>query len=177
MVRSLAVVAVLLFVFSVSAHAQPFQATWMFIPDSGAALTTTCGGATPIPDGRVIKIYWDQDSDGVDDTDPRPTLCALPPSCTTGPLGTVNYIQFTMNGTARGYGAGYFRTTSNFSSTSAITPQRYYLRIFETGDTTQVLWTSGVHTLTSGSQQIKLSGSEWVCGAGGPQCIVRDEHE
>ncbi|MDD5087672.1 MAG: hypothetical protein PHI18_02585 [bacterium] len=52
----------------------------------------------------------------------------------------------------------------------------YYLRVYEPDGTT-VLWTSTVKTMASGPQEVTWTRSEWTCGAGGPQCIVRDEQE
>ena len=180
MVRWLAGLAAVLLVLTASAFAQPFSAQWIYVSDLGApALTTTCPpqGTTPIPDGRIVKIFWDSNGNGPDLTDPQPTVCTDPPLCEQGPIGTVNYNQFTMNGTANGYGPGYFLTDYNFNSVNVMPdPPRYYLRIYEL-DGVNFLWTSRVFTLTSGAQEIWLSQSDWTCGRGGPQCVVRDEHE
>jgi hypothetical protein len=176
MLRWFAVLAVSL-VLSSFAVAQEFNATLVYAPVDGAALTTTCEGATPIPDGRLIKIFWDVDSDGPDLTDPQPTICDVPPDCEGGPAGTVNFNRFAMNGTAMFSEAGYFYSDMDFTSIAQLpNPPRYYLRVYES-DTTNFLWTSTVKTLVSGPQVVEFQRSDWTCGAGGPQCIVRDEHE
>lgn len=178
MLRRIALASALLLIFSMSAFAQGFNALWVYIPDyGGAPLTTTCGGSTPIPDGRIVKIFWDVDSDGVDLTDPQPTVCNNPPLCEDGPVGTVSLNEFTMNGAVY-YSAGYFYQDMVFASVGVIpTPPRYYLRVYDVDGTT-VLWTSSVQTLnTSDFTELNLLQSDWTCGSTGPQCVVRDEHE
>ena len=180
MVRWFAGLAALLFLVTVSAWAQPFSAAWIYAPDFGAApLTTTCPpqGTTPIPDGRLVKIFWDANSNGPDTTDVQPTVCIDPPNCLQGPNGTVNYNQFTLNGQSQGLGAGYFYPYPNFTSAFTLPdPPRYYLRVYDTDGVT-VLWTTRVYTLAIGPQEIWIQQSDWTCGSGGPQCVVRDEHE
>ena len=171
----LAVATVLL--FSVSAWAQGFTAQLIYSTEDGLPLSTTCIGSTPIPDGRMIKIFWDVDSDGPDLTDPQPTVCDVPPECETGPVTTVNYNQFAFNGTNMGYGAGYFDTDPLFQMlTNMPNPPRYYLRVYESDGVT-LLWTSAVKVVEQGIQDIHFPRNEWTCGTGGPQCLVRDEHE
>jgi len=181
MVRWFTGLVVLLLVLAVSANAQPFSAAWIYVFEAGggAPLTTICPpqGTTPIPDGRLIKIFWDSNSNGPDVTDPQPAVCIDPPNCEQGPPGSVNYNQFTMNGQAQQFGPGYFYTAAYFSSSGILPdPPRYYLRIYQT-DGINILWTTRVFTLSSGLQEIYLQQSDWTCGAGGPQCTVRDEHE
>jgi hypothetical protein len=176
MLRALVFTALLL-VIATSAFAQPFYATWSYRPENGAALTTACNGATPIPDTWVVKIYWDVDSDGPDLTDPMPTICDVPPECETGPNGTINFNQFAMNGVSIFGVAGYFETEWVFLSAAILPdPPRYYLRIYDPGSG-NFLWTSTVKTLTSGLQEVNTVRADWTCGTGGPQCMVRDEHE
>lgn len=152
-----------------------FNAILLHVPPS-AALTTTCGGATAIPDGRLVKIFLDADSDGPDLTDPQPTECIDPPDCVT-PFDAVNFNEFTLNGTLFGIGTGYFGTDPAFSCTSAIPGTgRFYLRVYETDNTT-VLWTSTVFTVTVGLQEVYFTDADWTCGATGPQCTVIDESE
>jgi hypothetical protein len=180
MVRWIAGLGALLFLFTASVFAQPFIVTWYYTSDFGQPLTTVCpaqGGTTPIPDGRTVKIFWDTNSNGPDATDPQPTVCIDPPLCEQGPPGAVNYDHFLMNGQAQGYGVGYFYTDPSFVSSGILpSPPLYYLRIYDTDGTT-VLWTSRVFTIISGVQDIFLQYSDWTCGSGGPQCVVRDEHE
>jgi hypothetical protein len=168
----------LLLMASVSlAQNQPFVAYFTYDPSGGAALTTTCNGSTPIPDGWIVKIFWDVDSDGADDTDPLATLCTVPPTCEDGPNGTVNFNQFTMNGTEQLDAAGYFIAPLNFTSYAiSPSPARYYLRIYDTAGV-NFYWTSAVKTLDPGMVEIWFQRAEWFCGASGPRCVVRDEHE
>lgn len=144
--------------------------------EPSAALTTTCGGATPIPDGTIVKIFWDTDSDGPDNEDPQPILCTNPPDC-NDPFNSVNFIEFEMNGVFQGLGAGFFLTDPAFSCTGTIpTPNRYYLRIYEPDNTT-VLWTSTIFSVVVGLQEIYFTDLDWTCGSVGPQCTVLDESE
>jgi hypothetical protein len=176
MVRALAFTALLLIVVT-SASAQGFIASLNYTNEGGAPLTTVCNGSTPIPDGWVVKIYQDIDSDGPDLTDPQATLCTDPPLCEAGPNGTVDFNQFTTNGVGMLGLAGYFQTEYYFQSANTMpaTPI-YYLRIYDpvSGN---FLWTSTVRTLVSGPQDVNYTRSDWTCGTGGPQCVVRDEHE
>jgi hypothetical protein len=178
MSRWFVVFALLLLIPAGSLFAQGFVVTWGYIPDDGGtALTTSCSGSTPIPDGRIVRIFWDTDSDGPDLTDPQPPLCENPPDCAGSTITTVNYDHFAMTGNADGYGPGFFWTDPGFFSVDALpSPPRYYLRIYDVDGTT-VLWTSVVKTFAVGYQEVRLVRSDWVCGAGGPQCVVRDAHE
>jgi len=177
MIRRLVLVTALPLMFSVSAWAQGFTAQLFYLPEDGLPLTTTCNGSTPIPDGRMIKIFWDVDSDGPDLTDPQPTVCDQPPECETGPPTTVNYNQFPFNGAELGYGAGFFETDPLFQMLANMPdPPRYYLRVYESDGVT-LLWTSAVKIVETGVQDIHFPRNEWTCGSGGPQCLVRDEHE
>lgn len=152
-----------------------FNAILVHAPDA-LPLTTTCGGATPLPEGTTIRIFLDTDSDGPDLTDPQPAICIDPPDCVT-PFDAVNFNEFTVNGVFLGIGAGYFGTDPAFSCTSAIpVPGRFYLRIYEPDNTT-VLWTSTVFTVIVGLQDIYFTDADWTCGAVGPQCTVIDESE
>jgi hypothetical protein len=179
MLRRFLALTALLFAFASWAGAQGFTANMNYVPDSvNTALTTTCNGSTAIPDGQIVKIFWDSDSDGPDDQDPQPTICAVPPNCLSGPARTVNYNRFFMNGEAVGRGPGYFQTASAFKSALQLpVPARYYLRIYDPADSTQILWTSAVKTLVSGPQTVSFIRGDWSCGTGQPQCVVRDEHE
>jgi hypothetical protein len=177
MFRWLIVLVVLMIIPTGSLLAQGFNATWNYTSDDGSPLYTSCAGTTPIPDGRIVKIFWDVDGDGPDLGDPQPTICDVPPLCETGPLGTVNVDHFTVNGTAMGLGAGYFMSDIVFASVGTLpVPSRFYLRIFDTDGTT-ILWTSVVKTLPAGPQDIFLQRADWTCGPSGPQCVVRDAHE
>lgn len=160
----------------VSQHAMAQFNAIIIHSDPAAALTTTCGGATPIPDGALIKIFADADADGPDLDDPQPEVCNDPPDCQL-PFGAVNFNQFTMNGVALDIGAGYFGTEPPFSCTTTIPfGGRFYMRVYEPDNTT-VLWTSTVFTLQSGLQEVYFTDQDWTCGATGPQCTVIDESE
>ena len=140
------------------------------------ALTTTCEGNTPIPDGRLIKIFQDVDADGPDFDDPQPVVCSNPPDCNE-PFDAVNFNQFTMNGTFWALGSGYFLTEPAFSCNSTIPGNgRFYVRVYEVDNTT-VLWTSRVFTAIAGVQDVVFVEADWTCGAIGPQCTVIDESE
>jgi hypothetical protein len=176
MTRWFALLAIALFAFAVASNAQ-ITASWNYYPPE-PPLTTTCGGATPIPDGTIVKIFWDQNGDGPDATDLQPPLCNDPPFCESQlPLGSVNFNQFPMNGSSSNGQAGTFSGES-YMTTQGITPNppRYYLRIFQPDGITP-LWTSVVKTLVPGIQDINFIASEWVCGSGGPQCVVVNEQE
>lgn len=177
MIRWFSAVALLAILTASSASAQGFLTSLSYFPVGGnTALTTTCIGSTPIPDGRLIRIFWDVNSNGPDALDPQPTRCveSNPELC---PPGTVNFIEFPFNGNVLGGAPGFFTTTDYFISYGILpTPARYYLRVYE-ADGITLLWTSAVKTLASGPQDIAFLRSEWTCGAGGPQCIVRDESE
>lgn len=177
MVRWLAVTSLLLLFLAPTAFGQ-FTALLNYAPENGAPLTTVCSGSTPLPDGRIIRIFWDVDSDGPDITDPLAPLCEAPPVCEDPAPGTVNFNQFTMNGTEVELGAGYFYTAPlSFNSFLGLpNPSRFYLRIYE-ADGTNILWTSVVKTIADGYQEVNFVRADWTCGATGPQCIVRDEHE
>ncbi|MBU0509395.1 hypothetical protein KKH27_11250 [bacterium] len=177
MSRWIAALALAMFGCVSLVSAQGFSATLYYAYTGGDPLYTTCEGTTPIEDGRLVKIFHDVDEDGPDDTDPQPILCDVPPNCETGPAGTHNYNQFTMNGLVLLGEAGYFGTEVNFTGVFNMPPTpTYYLRVYEPDGTT-VLWTSSVKTMAIGPQEITWSRAEWTCGSGGPQCVVRDEQE
>jgi len=179
MSRWIAVLVTLLVFAAPGLFAQPpFNAMLYYAGYEGdLPLYTTCNGNTPIPDGRIVRIFQDADQDGPDDTDPLAPLCNDPPMCESAlPTFSHNYNEFTMNGEAELEEGGYF-VTHSFRSIGALpsTPY-YYLRVYELDGVT-VLWTSSVKTLVTGPQEVTWTRGEWTCGAGGPQCIVRDEQE
>ncbi len=178
MMRRMLLLALVLLVFGVAgAFAQGFSVAMYYLPENGTPLVTVCGGATPVPDGRVIKIFWDNDNNGADIDDPQAPLCLVPPDCETGPVGTHNYNEFAMNGTSGVGAAGYFATEQNFISAGAVpAPATFYLRVYEP-DATTILWTSSVKTFVSGPQDVFFVQADWACGATGPQCVVLDEQE
>lgn len=174
----LAIVAILMLSASAS-FGQGLTANIYYYSNGGAPLTTECEGATPLPDGRIIRIYQDINWNDPDPIDTQPVVCDNPPECLDGPVGTVNFNEFTMNGVEQGLGAGYLWTSPmTFQSFGALPPglQRYYLRVYE-ADGTTVLWTSTIFWLTTGYQEVELFEADWTCGQGGVQCLVIDETE
>lgn len=158
--------------------AEGFSAFWIYIDSPGGPpLTTTCNGATPIPDGRIVRIFWDQDGDGADLQDPIAPLCNVPPLCEDGPAATFNLNEFTFNGAAVNIGEGYFYTEYGFDSHGEMPdPPRYFLRVYEP-DGVNFIWTTTVKTMQPGLQEIYLTPADWTCGLDGPRCTVRNEHE
>jgi hypothetical protein len=125
----------------------------------GMPLTTECNGNTPIPDGIMVKIFWDNDSDGADPDDPQPPVCEEPPDCITGPLGTVNLNEFPFNGAHDLEGAaGTFYTQRNLvTSGDVLVPNRFYFRVYCTDG--NVLWQSDqVYDIPQGPSELFISG-------------------
>ncbi len=178
MVRKLVVLAALAMLCVTGAYAQGFSVGFYYVAEgANTPLVTTCGGATAIPDGRVVKIFWDQNNNGPDISDPQAPLCTDAPACEVGPPGTHNYNQFLMNGVDYAGGEGFFATTQNFISASQLSnPSIFYLRVYEP-DATTVLWTSTTRTFVPGPQDVFYAPADWSCGATGPQCVVLDESE
>ena len=112
-------------------------------------LTTECGGSVPLQDGVMVKLFWDQDGDGPDETDPQPTLCDEPPDCESGPSLTANFNELPINGVEVELGAGYFYATRSFTTMGdLLSPSRYYGRIFCADG--RVLWESNVLDIAGG---------------------------
>jgi hypothetical protein len=177
MIRSFLVVSLLILCCIPAAFGQGITATLSYLSTEGDPLTTECEGITPLPDGRIVRIFQDTNSNGPDPTDPQPTICEDPPdNC---PDGTVNFVEFTINGVLLGLGEGYFYTTPSFSSFGGVPPgaQYYYLRIYE-ADGVTVLWTTETFFISAGGYtEIAIPEENWTCGQGGVQCLVVDETE
>jgi hypothetical protein len=93
-------------------------------------LYTECNGSVPLPDGVMVKIFWDRNGNGSDDSDGPPPLCSHPPECRDGPPFTVNLTEFAMNGVAQDMGAGRFFMEQAFMTVSdVLRPNRFYARI------------------------------------------------
>jgi hypothetical protein len=113
------------------------------------ALYTECNGDVPLPDGVIVKIFWDRNGNGADDSDEPAPLCYNPPECRDGPALTVSFNEFPVNGVAQNLGAGrfiagrYFRTVGDI-----LRPNRFYARILCADGRT--LYTSQVLDLPSG---------------------------
>lgn len=146
-----------------SALAQPFSVSFYYYDDGdNPPLREECDNPTSpaIADGDTIFIFWDSDSNGPSNNDPRPTLCDFPPSCEGGPAGTVNADYFLFNGVAWGLGAGYFIGDPEFNSVATlIEPPRFYFRVCLDGQH----WVSSVFVLASGGQDYYLEGEDWTC--------------
>lgn len=172
----LAAAAFLMLSASVS-FGQGFFVTFYYYSADGPPLTTECDGSTPLPDGRIVRIFADADYDGPDPEDPQPTLCEDPENC---PVGTVSITEFTTNGVSSGLGAGYFTTSPSptFQSYGGLPPYFFYfLRVYD-ADGVTVLWTTDTFPLASaGPIAVFLTEEDWTCGQGGIQCLVVDETE
>jgi hypothetical protein len=138
-----------------SATAQPFTPSVTFLYTT-EVLTTTCDGSTPLPDGIPVLIFWDQDGDGPDATDPQPPLCDNPPDCGGGPSFTVNYNVFPINGAALLGIPGTFAVETDFSTVGdVLSPNRFYLRIYCSDG--NVLWTSEPMDIPQGPSEYHVN--------------------
>jgi hypothetical protein len=116
-------------------------------------LTDSCGGGNPLPDGTPVLIFWDQDGDGPDETDPQPQVGECFQCC--------NFNSFLMNGEEIMGMAGTFGTDPAFTILSTIPqPSIYYLRVYvcDRG----IHWTSNTFTIPNGLSEILITG--WTCG-------------
>ena len=136
---------------TVRPHAEPLTPSSALFYDLDSTLYTECGGTTPLPDGVMVKIFWDQNNNGPDSTDRQPPLCSNPPDCADGPAYTVNFNEFPINGgeypqdvgPGRFYNDYYFVTVGDM-----LTPNKFYGRIY-CGDG-NVLYESDVIDVHSG---------------------------
>ena len=130
-------------------------------------LTTECGGGTPLQDGVLIKLFWDQNGDGPDPSDPQPPLCADPPDCANGPSLTANFTELPINGVDVQLGAGYFYATRAFTTIGELlSPSRYYGRIYCSDG--NVLWTSDVIDVLGGYGEYLMTFPACTPCEGGP---------
>jgi hypothetical protein len=144
-------------------------------------LRAPCDLATgvPFPDGTVIAIFWDNNANGPDTSDHQPTVG-------TG-YAQVSFNSSTFNGTARGYGAGFFNFSSNLriqqpARQSQGDTSLYYLQVNSGG----TCWHSHSFLLRSGTTTVALRDSNWTClnlscGASGEpphaptNCVATDD--
>ncbi len=106
--------------------------------------------APRLPDGTLVYIFWDDDSDGVDTDDGLAPVGPAP--------GEVNYNFFPLNGCADIGECGLFATLLNFVSNGQVpVPARYYLRVCGPNITI----TSNVVTLVTGPQDVEFT--TWTC--------------
>jgi hypothetical protein len=123
--------------------------------ETDSVLTTECGDTVPLPEGVMVKLFWDVDSDGPDSTDPQPTVCNNPPDCIDGPPGTVNFNEFPINGVSQFFGPGRFWMDPCFvTSGYSLEPSRFYARIYCSDG--NILYESDVITLPSGPSEAQL---------------------
>jgi len=115
-------------------------------------LTDACVGGEPLPDGTIACIYWDQDNDGPDGTDPLPDIGPCPACC--------NFNCFTLNGADVIGEPGTFYLVESFCFMQNIpTPSAFYVRVPIGGN---LCWTSEVFTIIPGYSEIELV--DWTCG-------------
>lgn len=112
---------------------------------------------TPLPDGTLLKLYWDNDNNGPDDDDPQPTLCDDPPVCETGPSFTCNYNELPMNGEELLGQAGQFFDEQGWRIVGGLlSPSRFYFRICLPNSRI----VSNVFSVVAGPQDIDPT---WTC--------------
>jgi hypothetical protein len=156
----LLVFAALLLALASMSYAQGFCA---FIYDGEFPMRDACTNGNPVPDGTMMYIYWDSNSNGPDATDPLAPLCNDPPSCSSGaPTGSVNYNQMPINSGEWGLDAGEFFPDRAFCSVGDVTnPPRFYIRLPLANGVT---WTSRVMTFVSGpGNDTDLGAADWTC--------------
>ncbi|MBK8127570.1 MAG: T9SS type A sorting domain-containing protein [bacterium] len=125
------------------AFAQTYVEISTFVP-----LTNACDGGNPLPDGTPVCIFWDQDNDGPDETDPFPEGIIF--SC------------FEMNGNEMIGIQGTFWTEPPFFFPADIPmPSAFYVRALIGGDE-NFCWASEVFTIHPVHNFIELD--EWTCG-------------
>jgi len=111
------------------------------IYNTDAPLTVNCDGTGGfLPDGTMIYIYWDSNSNGPDASDPLAS--AIPEPC------VVNYDQFALNGAANLGIPGGFVADLDFCSAGCMpSPATFYLRVPHGNGG---MWTSATATFVSG---------------------------
>lgn len=136
-----------LFFNNTETYAQSCTSLYTFTP-----LTDTCDGGDPLPDGTIACIYWDQDNDGPDGSDPLPEVGECP-AC-------VNFNCFTLNGTDVMGEPGTFFFLEAFCFVQTIpTPSAFYVRVPIGAN---LCWTSEVFVIVPGFTEIELD--QWTCG-------------
>jgi hypothetical protein len=132
------------------AHAQGFDVLIYDVDNPLLQSTPTGCNGSPYPDGAIVNIYWDIDSNGPDADDPLADL--------GGPY-PVNFNSFPINGEADLGVPGGFYTISDFASLGGMpTPPRYYLVLCSGADWNLV---SNVQTLSVGPQEWAVNS--WTC--------------
>lgn len=121
---------------------QPWCVTFHWLPPE-SPLADSCTGGNPLPDGTVVEIRWDMDSDGPDFTDP-----GLPDG--------FNFSMFALNGLSGGIGEGYFYLDPSLCTDSLLTPPLIYLRIC----LNSLRWESSVYNYT---EPDTVAPFTWTC--------------
>jgi hypothetical protein len=139
----------LVYVFTAESRAADLDEPSVTFFQSEVPLMTECGGTVPIPDGVMVKIFWDRNGNGPDDSDQPPPLCDHPLECDDGPVGTVNIIEFAFNGLTSGMGPGMFYSDPGLVTVGdVLDPNRFFARIYCLDG--NVLYTSNVVVAPSG---------------------------
>ena len=147
---------------STASEFHPMVPSTVSFYDLDQVLTTTHGGTTPLPDGVMVKLFWDRDGDGPDDQDPPPPLCNHPPTCDDGPVFTVNLNEFPINGVEVELGPGLFFMDPAFVTIGdVLTPNRFYARIYCADG--NVLYESQVVTVPPGPSEQELNFTGYDC--------------
>lgn len=149
-----------------SEAADPLEPSTAILYNDQQVLTTACVDGTPLQDGVMVKLFWDNDGNGPDNDDPQPTLCNHPPECDDGPAGTANYNELPINGVEVELGAGLFYGMRSFTTLGDLaSPSRYFGRIFCADG--QVLWESDIIEIHGGYGEYAMTFHCTVC-EGGP---------
>ncbi|MBU0690810.1 hypothetical protein KKC97_00505 [bacterium] len=103
----------------------------------------------PLPDGTEIRILWDRNANGPDDSDPMPVV---------GEKGvTANINRFTVNGVEVGLKAGQFYSTPVFTIKGMNpSPPFYYLEVC----LEKQILRSNIFVAASGYSEISID--EWT---------------
>jgi hypothetical protein len=154
----------------VAAHPANTAIAYIFYanePERREPLMTECGGNVPIPDGPMVYLYWDRNSNGADDSDPLLPLCEYPPDCEGSTLGTVNFNETPINGVEQALGAGYFAPAYNLATYGRnLEPNRIFARIFCADG--RPLYTSEVITIGDGYGEYQLTFAPCTPCTGAP---------
>lgn len=122
--------------------------------DTYFPLLTTCDGGQPLPDGTLIKIYWDANGNGPDAIDEQPEIGEG--------YAQFNFNTFTINGEAMlGIPGTFINEAACFHSPYYFpVPPRYYLVV----ETPEIRWVSAVVELPDEYYEPTLeTPEEWSC--------------
>ncbi|MCC6476802.1 T9SS type A sorting domain-containing protein [bacterium] len=121
-------------------------------------ITDACEGGDFVPDGTVIKVFWDANGNGPDTTDAQPVEGAGPMEC--------NFNQFTVNGAGFGLPGGFFTETAFSIPTGVPDSPSYYLKICL--DANELQWVTDTFVVSAGLQERIFGNSlpeyvPWSC--------------